>query len=336
MSLGQTESKFVTELSTDSFIDVYKKALVEKVDLGEVGKVRIIGSFGRNDANQESDMDVWIITNKRTSLATISRISDEEIAVREDLKEKFGYPNLTRHRATIFSREEADLYESTFSVRVGSIRTTGESTTIWGGTEAPVVIPTLVDLVASIEEFDALYDIAEKGLNGISSRKYARRVCKEMKYITEGVRLNSNAEVDAEISINYNNSPAEVMEESRQVRDQLYLSGLDPVEVARRKIAYICMFTMEKVRWELTYGLADPQILENWRKGISRLYAFYPKKIKEFVCQTAEQLGIDPTEELEQIEKISTEPVSPDLLEEFNRVNTDWMLLATRKALNGS
>lgn len=334
--LRQMSEAVAKEVGTVNLMTAYKRDLGGNLPLYYVAEVRILGSFGRNEANPYSDMDLWLITKADLPLTEIVKLSNAELKVRERLGRDYNYPNLDKHRATILSRDEANLYENTFVSRVAVLRVEKEATILWGDSPAPRTGVCLPDLVASMEEFDKLYSLAENGANGVEPKKYARRVCREMTYYRDGVRLGNNRQVDAEIALRYDNSPAKVMEESRVYRERLYLAGLDPEAVARRQIAHNCMFTLEKVRWELTYGLVDPESLETWRKGVSRKHAFYPDKIAEFVSRTAHQLKLDSTPELEQLKNISTEPLTIDLVEQFHKVHTQWMIEGTRRALDVS
>jgi len=108
----------------DDYFNMLKKAdFIEKI----IG-VRVLGSFGRFDSNSESDLDIWLICDDSTigDLATLKSVAIKELSIRSELAKKHKHPNLDRHFSSIFSIQEAEIYDAAFFTRVKNSFSLGE------------------------------------------------------------------------------------------------------------------------------------------------------------------------------------------------------------------
>ncbi|MFZ2202750.1 MAG: hypothetical protein WAV56_05170, partial [Microgenomates group bacterium] len=297
-----------------------------------VTEVRVIGSIGRKDGDLYSDMDVWFIFNILPRLDEMADISNRELSVREKLSQKFNLPNLNRHRCTIFTQKEAALYEQIFAVRVGMPRSLGETTILLGNGNQPIVSAPKADIIVSLKEFRELYERETARGHTYFLKKFVRRTLRETIFYHDGQRLTNNASVDEIIRDKYQDNDQKVLSVGREFSDHLRAKTKEE-SILFRDLAHHLMFTMEKFRWEIMYGITNNEEFDNWRLGISRRYTFYPQEMIDFVKEAAAELGVDPTEELEQIKMISDHKFSLGTAQKFHDFHTNWMLEKARLAL---
>lgn len=101
----------------EKIVEEYVSLLKQSEFFGEIVSVMILGSFGRYDANNASDMDVWLICKDDSivNLSRLSNIASAERVLRTRLGIKYNYPNLDRHLASFFLKRK-HLYTKTFFI----------------------------------------------------------------------------------------------------------------------------------------------------------------------------------------------------------------------------
>lgn len=309
----------------------YSKLFVQMIGFENVLEVRLTGSIGRNDFNLGSDMDTFLVVNGSRTLVELAAMSEAEMEARRFLARDLGMPNLARHRSTLLNQEEYYLYEQLFATRLGVERRCQENTFLKLGDLPAQKAPHPSDLVVTFNEFEELYQKAVDG-NGMSPHKYVRRLFREMVYYRDGVRISFNSDVDRQILLMCG-SDEEVVRQAREFRESIVVS---PEAVKARGIAHHLMFTLEKVRWELIYGLLNPADYEDWRLGIKRHYGFYPQEIVQLVEEAEKELGVDGKAIKEAAIALSKQPYDQDTIVAFHELHSQWMLNSCKIAFERS
>lgn len=299
-----------------------------EAQVGEnLSEIRILGSFGRSDWNRESDLDAWIVLNSPPNIRALGVMSETEWDYRKQLGAQYDFPYLGRHRATFFTRSEADLYDLTFPVRCGVPHALGETTVLFGPDPQPMSTD-VADLVVSLQEFKDLYAKAVQG-NGCLPHKYIRRMFREMVYYREGQRLSSNWVVDMEMSRRELKDPDVLREVDRFIAR----ANLPYPSLAFRDLAHKLFFTLEKMRWELMYAVTDPREFDLWRTNQVRHHAFFPDQIYTLLDNAGQALNLDPEPVLSAFTAAISLPFDPELVQQFHSLHSSWTVKATELAL---
>jgi hypothetical protein len=114
---GQAES-FSKSIITDYSIGLRSDPLLWE----SLKYVAVLGSFGRDEAKLDSDLDTWlVITDKQASNFThIALLNFRESMIREGLFTKLGKSSqLRRHPPAYFSESEVNMYCRAFPTRIG-------------------------------------------------------------------------------------------------------------------------------------------------------------------------------------------------------------------------
>lgn len=303
----------------------YKEKIKNLLVTNNVNEVRIGGSFGRNDSNYNSDIDVWFIVKSLPTLPEIVELSNEELLVRHNLGKKYNYPNFDRHYCTILSQIEADFYEEVFPARVGVPRFLGETISLWGQSKIITKTSTKSDIIVSLKEFEnTRKQVMDKGRSDLS-RKYARRTLRELYFYRDNKRFVSDKSVDEIIKSTYEDNDEKVFVAARVFVNQLS-SASSKEAIYHRDLSHRLMFTLEKVRWELVYGLTNKIDYINWVQEKKKYYAFFPSEIIQLITEASSMLGVEKTEEIFLLNEISTKSFSTDLIYQFHDYHTKWML----------
>jgi predicted nucleotidyltransferase len=102
------ETVISTERELSPLIAEYKDEVI-KLDPSLID-LRLLGSFGTGNEQKGSDLDPWLVLRELPNLEDLSVLSRKEFEVRQMLSAKYKYPNLARHRATILSKDQTDIY----------------------------------------------------------------------------------------------------------------------------------------------------------------------------------------------------------------------------------
>jgi thiamine kinase-like enzyme/predicted nucleotidyltransferase len=318
--------------------ELQKSGLINSPDISEVS---VLGSFGRLEGNKESDMDIWLVCPEKNidTLDKLSNVSDQEFLVRQKVAEKLSLPQLLRHKASIFTEEEAEIYRKVFAVRVGIPYILGDFSIMTPNKPNPVMFDRLrfnVDYTVSLEEFIDHWQVAQdKNLPYSQQRKWTRRMVQEMFFKATGRRLIRNQDQEELIKNNYGDSDIKVIEATKS-EIMCHKKLLTPEEIKKQQNLHKIMWTLEKVRWELIKGKSNPQHLENWRQGIDRSFGFYPFEIGQLITETL-GLTYDPTSTTKklglQLIGLNRNTNQEDI-DEFHSTLSKWISESARTLLN--
>ena len=254
----------------------------------------ILGSLGKFGGNSVSDIDSWLVcTDVRiTDLEFMIKASEEELKIRKTLNSSYNYLNLSRHRASIFSEQEAELYRRSFAVRVGIPYIIGEQNVLQGNNNSSRNIvftekEIKTDLLVSMDEFHNAYTVLD---NDVIRKKATRRIIQEGRYYRVGERIKGNTEIDRLVDVEYDGDWQKAMETELE-KTRMWVGEVEPKEYEKRALLHKLAWTLEKVRWEMIESKLDSRYLERWRKGEGTGYGFSPHQIGRLMAQSAEILA---------------------------------------------
>jgi len=291
----------------------------------EVQNLRILGSLGRLEMQKTSDMDIWIITSINT-VEELAKLSNKELSIRKKLSKKLQLKNIHRHRASIFSKKEAEIYMNTFPVRVGNpyilkeqIELISKQNIDYTPIDGHSIFP---DLIVSLEEFLEYFN------NTINippqDNKWAHRIVKEIYYYSRCQRVDKDR-IILEITKNYS-KPKNILKLINSYLEKLKKTT-NNYEVEKRRVLHKLMWTLEKVRWELVESHGNIKYFNLWRQGKQKKYGFFPREIGQLVLDATKLLVIPK----------STKKLGTDLIkitrkqrvlsiEDFHNSLTRWII----------
>jgi len=290
------------EKTAKTVVDDYLEMAKEQLRTLGVNQIRILGSYGRQDAFVESDMDVWLICNHNIveNIQSIAKLSQIELSLRKKVAEKHELHNLARHKATILSKREANLYQASFYTRVTIPYTLQEQTKVslekmgrisGGGTKNNKT----ADLIVSLAEFVGNWEKAvSHKLSTHTQNKWIRRIAQEVEYTITGTRHISTNSLNKLLASKYRNSLKKLFASTDALTKKL-MKDVSRNELVYCKLTHHLMWTLEKVRWELINYYATPELFEKWRCGLSKSYGFYPREIGNLVLQCLNTINNQPT-----------------------------------------
>jgi len=300
--------------------------------------VRILGSFGTGNEQKTSDLDPWLVLGSIPTLETLSVLAKKEFHIRQELSEKYGYPNLARHRATIFSREQSLIYEQTFAIRVGIPRKIGAIVSLTGNNQPnDGVFLSEADLIVTLGEYVGLYDRNLLRVCPIPSRKFTRRMVQDLGLFFEGEYVTDKALLDRKIFDKYSGSDEVVFDESNRITK--LISEKVPIDkLQSRDLSHKCAFTMEKVIWELSRGYFCRRSFNEWRQMRNRIGGFYPNEIRFLVGEFTRRFGnaLPSSELLDSLDRLEKTSAGLTDLEEYYQNHSSWMLKAADISLRAS
>jgi predicted nucleotidyltransferase len=326
----------VTEQKSSPLITEYKNEVVKLnpslIDL------RLLGSFGTGNEQKGSDLDPWLVLKELPNLEDLSVLSKKEFEVRRRLSAKYEYPNLARHRATIFSEAQTDIYDRSFALRVGIPHKIGAIRSLINrGLYNPDVKPHPTDLVVTLKEYEGLYDRNVIRGNPFPQRKFARRVVQDMTLYFKGSYITDKGKLDEIIERDYGGSDEAVMRDSAKVVDSIS-KEVPEEQIYDRELSHQCLFTMEKVVWELSRSYFSKKAFDEWRLSKKRHGGYYPVEIKELVDNFSRSFknilsSNDLLNSLAVLEKPDSGLVDA---EDYYQKHSGWMLEAAGIALKAS
>ena len=264
----------------DDYFNMLKKAdFIEKI----IG-VRVLGSFGRFDSNSESDLDIWLICDDSTigDLATLKSVAIKELSIRSELAKKHKHPNLDRHFSSIFSIQEAEIYDAAFFTRVKNSFSLGEIlykefNSNLNEIDKNIEIDELqkkADLEQSLIEFvDNWKSATKRNLSREMSVKWLRRIIQELDYQKTSIRVVDASTLDTKISDIYANSPKEIIKLANDHISEIS-SEIEGNRIETVRLLHSVMWTLEKVRWELINS-----------RNNSEYFGFYPRELGNLIRQ---------------------------------------------------
>jgi len=324
----------------EKIVEEYVSLLKQSEFFGEIVSVMILGSFGRYDANNASDMDVWLICKDDSivNLSRLSNIASAERALRTRLGIKYNYPNLDRHLASFFSQEEASLYQNIFYTRVLNPKKLGEIVQIDfvdSFFDTRVIQYELsdtqkaADLAQSLNEFVENWNKAkERSLSMNISKKWLRRIFQEIEFCRNGTRIKSSRTLDIGIREKYENDSKAVFDDVQLLMKNLS-QKTDETEISRSRLLHSLLWTLEKVRWEIIFSQNSKLYFNQWRLGKVRGYGFSPREIGNLVSEAVIDYSAYSTftnelaEHLIYLTRISE---NIERLEHLNVVLSKWVI----------
>jgi hypothetical protein len=336
IELDFTERLAVKEWAAPPLVSEYTDRVCK---LGfQLTDLRLLGSFSTGNEQQTSDLDTWLVTPHSLCLEDLSALSKEEFKIKQDLAVKYGYPNLARHRATILSNGQTDIYEQSFAIRVGiphNVNAIKSLIDIGSHNSNVQIEPT--DIIATLREYQGLYDRNSLRNDPLLSRKFTRRVVQDMTLFLSGEYLTSKKELDKIIIGRFYNSDEEVMRESVKFTNSI-AENVSAKKIRSRELSHICLLTMEKVVWELSRSFFSKRIFDEWRQMRKRGGGFFPNEIRGLVGEfNAEFENLLPDGRLLNLLANLEEPnAGLNDLENYYQEHNKWMLEAGKIALRHS
>ncbi len=326
----------VTEQKSSPLITEYKDEVVKLspslIDL------RLLGSFGTGNEQRASDLDPWLVLKELPDLEDLSVLSKKEFEVRQRLSAKYEYPNLARHRATIFSEAQTDIYDRSFALRVGIPHKLGAIRSLINkDLYSPEVKPHPTDLVVTLEEYKGLFDRNAIRGNPFPQRKFARRVVQDMTLYFKGSYITEKGKLDGIIERDYGGSDEAVMRDSAKVVDSISRE-LPAEQIYDRELSHQCLFTMEKVVWELSRSYFSKRAFDEWRLSKKRHGGYYPVEIRELVDNFSRSFKntLPPNDLLNSLDMLEKPGSGLAEAENYYQKHSRWMLEAAGIALKAS
>ncbi len=292
----------------------------------QIQHISLLGSFGRQDATVDSDMDPWIICDNGLDLGQMANISRAEWSIRQSMADDYQLSHLARHRASLFSLTEATFYRRAFLVRVEIPRRRGEHHVVAqpGGalTDSDFSARELcIDTVVSIDEFATqLRTAIQAGPSEIGrQKKWSRRILQELHVLDTGGLEPIIPEQRA----------GHILDALSCAETYLQTAGskLDALALSRRILAHKLMWNVEKVRWELFQSLANEAHFHHWRQAQGVFFGFPPVEIEALAQRIQACLGGDNAHRDldEHIALLTIDHCSMDQIHAFHAVWQDWL-----------
>lgn len=310
--------------------EVYKSGLLAD----GVHHMRVLGSVGRREHTQQSDMDIWLVCQQDSTqkMKDIHGVVQKEMLIRHALSKSLGMPHLARHFASVFTEEEALRYQQAFPVRVAIPGNLGEHVIIGerGNTSINPDISTEgleEDVAVSLLEFIGNCQKAALHNSPVNLQKWRRRIMQELQTYRDRERIGSNAEIDSLIAQTYQNDD-QLFDDTRMFVDSLNVA---PERITSRHIAHRLMWTLEKVRWELVAGYNDAERLKNWRLHSDRYLGLFPREISDLIIDFVGHTGMIPpntTQLGSELLTLTRTEFDSQRLDHFHQLLSQWLMQA--------
>lgn len=337
IELGLIREKVATDRKLSPLIAEYKDK-VTKLRFPTSIDLRLLGSFGTGNEQKGSDLDPWLVLKDLPNLEDLSVLSKKEFEIRQKLSVKYRYPNLVRHRATILSKNQTDVYERSFALRVGIPHKFGAIKSLNDiDLYNPDVMLHPTDVVVTLREYQGLYDRNVLRDNPFSSRKFVRRIVQDITFYLKGEYITKTEKLDEIIERDFSNSEEAVMRESARIVDSIS-KEIPAKYIYDRELSHQCLSTMEKVVWELSRSYFSKRVFDEWRFRKNRRGAFYPVEIRQLIEDFNKYfkdilLSNDLLDSLARLEKLDA---GPNEMEDYYQKHCSWMLKAANIALESS
>ncbi len=326
----------VTERKLSPLIAEYKDEVI-KLDPSLLDII-LLGSFSTGNEQKGSDLDSWLVVRDLPNLEDLSIYSKKEFEIRQNLSVKYKYPNLARHRSTILSKDQTEVYEESFALRVGIPHNIGAIRSLIDKNSYNINVnkhPT--DLVVTLREYQGLYDRNAIRGNPLPPRKFARRVIQDMTLYFEGNYLIEKKKLDEIIDRDYGGSDNAVMQESAKIIDSI-TREIPAEQIRSRELSHQCLFTMEKVAWELSRSYFSKRAFDEWRVRKKRSGGYFPTEIRGLADNFNKSFNnILPSNNLLDALTVLEKPNSGLAeMENYYQKHCAWMLKAASIALDAS
>lgn len=306
--------------------------------------VSLLGSFGRGDADPESDMDPWVVCDEGLTLQQMAAISDIEKEIRQVIAREYDLPNLARHRASVFLEQEAELYRCTFHARVEVPRLQGEQNVIMQHAQ-PMQNVQLSQREAELDQAVSLDEFTEQLLAAIqigvrarkNQEKWSRRIAQQLLWFAEGTWISSKDELDRHIALFFAGQPERILRAAQEYGERVRDRWTE-AERCRRILTHKIMWNLEKVRWELFQSLTDVEHFHLWRLGQKRFFGFPPQDIGLLAEKIRQCIGQDDGIDALQraIQMLTADDCAVAEVHNFYEVWQHWLQINARSLLQKS
>ena len=318
---------------SNRIINTYSSELTLDSLMQHIRRIDVLGSIAFLDAKITSDMDLWIIVDEAdiTNVELVKRISDEEFGFRQELAKTLEMKNLDRHRASMFSGKESELYRSAFLARVEYPLQTGNHKVLYTAEQTLSPIPYsaedyTLDVGISITEFISRIALfINQGKDELSIDKLAQRVARELHLYNNGQYLGITAQLRILVEQLFNGSRDRTLSEAKALSAEIFSRNSEN-RIKARNLMHSLMWTLEKVRWEILESLDDPIYLKGWIDGTQEGLGFSLPLLMSFLQQVNEFLESDlDLSALERDKKLLVSVQSPEALEKFHNTFSVWI-----------
>lgn len=299
-------------------ISKYKESLKKSKVFPFIKDVYLLGSYGKLYPEVESDMDIWLVVDKKTvtHTETLAMVANTEKEIRRAISKDLLLPNLNRHYASIFTPDEASLYHKIFDTRVATVSMKKELLDMPSWYKE-------IDQAVSFGEFVEHWQSArQQGLGPAWEKKWLRRIIEEERLVDDGNRTCDPKKLDQIIKQEYQDDHQKILELAQQ-----HLEGVDPSKVVITKLLHGLMWTLEKVRWEIVNSSLDKDYFNKWRLGQYKTPGFNPREIGKllFGCCLAKKSVSNSDKELSRYLIELTRKECLVKLDDFSAVLSTWV-----------
>ena len=268
----------------------YYQSILNEND--NVSSVRILGSYGRGDARNDSDLDTWITARDGTPFEVLYALWRQDLNTREryQLDHNNSLSQITRHGPSIFTDSETSAYLAGFIHRVAIPGAIGEQLFIKreGEFSDPIFFSNedkVADMVITLADFVVNYHREVENADQSLQKKWLKRIYRDVTHYTQGVRLVHDSDIADKNILN-----EQVISEANNLIETLS-QLVDPSLIEERRMIQSCLWTIEKVRWELFSCFEDSKRWDRWRTGERVHLGFTPEQIGELLRTCQQYLG---------------------------------------------
>ncbi len=285
-----------------------------------VMSVRVLGSYGRGDARLDSDLDVWVTARDDTPFNELYELWRQDLDKREQYQLDHGdaLPAITRHGPSVFRDKESAAYLAGFLHRVMFPGELGEHILMHrvDQPELPVSYSnddTLADMAIMLSDFLGNYwREVERGDIKLQ-KKWLARLHREVTYHTLGVRLRHDTDIFED-----GTDEAAIVQKADELLSSLTQLAV-PNLIQERRIIQSCLWTLEKVRWELFGCVEDTERWDRWRTGERTHLGFTPQEIGKLLRDCQQYLG-ESAPSVKRIGGLLVEAANPQDTQTHSRI----------------
>ncbi|MFN7160963.1 MAG: phosphotransferase family protein [Candidatus Gracilibacteria bacterium] len=290
-----------------SLVETYVQYLKTAIDPDNTLGFIIWGSAGRQQLSANSDLDIWIISTSELTFKEAFDLSEKEYSQRQLFGLRHGLKEFSRHRASIFSQEEAKAYLEAFYWRYYLSLSQFSEALTWNY--------SIPKLHTSQEDIQAdLITTLQERLESFAHSRKEKLLFYNLRDYNYYIGMKKGS---------YFTAPSN--EDSRSISKYIELHARQPfLKLAWRRQTHALLWSLEKVRWELFNVSNNPKYFDQWKRGTHGGYGYSLPALGNFLFQLMLTKRCTITLELKELGKLLTQ-----LLHEENteRIPTIYALL---------